>query len=492
MEVKERVMPQSPEIEQVLLGAIMLDPDKLTSVLEIIKPDCFYLDQHRFIFQSMVDLKMRGLQPDLPSVIDDLKRQDLIEKCGGAGFLASLLNSVPTSAHAEFHAEIVAEKHVMRRLIRICTEIVDAGYRQELSADEMLEWAEKAVMNVTRFGRSAEYSVVGEVLAKLFENIVSTHQYRSAHPDEKYYPGERSGFDELDELLGGFHQGSLNIIAARPGIGKTSLAMNAALFAARNNKDRYPVLIFSLEMPNEMIATRFLSTESKIPIGVIEAADMDDAGWHSFTKAVRRLSGVNILLNDSSSVTVRQIASTARRVVSKFDGIALIIVDYLQLMRGDGRYENRVTEVSAISRGLKTLALELRVPILACSQLSRQAVTREEQKPMLSDLRESGSIEQDADTVIFLSPYIAPEGSSLPVNSPEYIERVRRAQGNTSAKVWCSVGKNRNGPVGDCPMMFLQEYCKFVPGDWREFPTNFKGPEYRSGTKHTKRRGPKE
>lgn len=492
VEAKDRVMPQSPEIEQALLGAIMLDPDKLSGIMEITKSEHFYLDQHRNIYQAMVDLKMRGLQPDLPSVLDEIKRQGQIDKCGGAGFLASLLGGVSTSAHVEFHAEMIAEKHVLRRLIRTCTEIVDEGYKQELSADELLDWAEKAVMDITKFGRSAEYSVVGDVLARLFENVVQIHEHRKANPDEKYYPGERSGFEELDDLLGGFHKGSLNIIAARPGVGKTSLALNTAVFAARNNADRYPVLIFSLEMPNEMIATRFLSTESRIPIGVIESADMDDAGWHSFTKGVRRLSGVNVLLNDASSVTVRQIASTARRVVSKFDGVALIIVDYLQLMRADGRYDNRVNEVSAISRGLKTLALDLRVPILACSQLSRQAVTREDQKPILSDLRESGSIEQDADTVIFLTPYIAPEGGQPSANSPEYQDRVKRAQGYSSAKIWCSVAKNRNGPVGDCPMMFLQDYCKFTPGDWREFPTSFKGPEYRSGTKHTRRRGQKE
>ncbi len=492
-EVTDRVMPQSPEIEQEILGAIMLDPDKFTRISEVIKPECFYLDQHRFIFQAMVELKQRGLQPDLPSVIDDLRTHEILEKCGGAGYLASLLGSVSTSAHAEFHAELVAEKFVMRQLIKTCTDVVEETYKQDMTAPELLDFAEKAIMDVTRFGRSIEYYPVADVVKGLLNQVMETYDYRKENPHEEFYAGVPSGFGELDKLLGGFHEGSLNILAARPGIGKTSLALNAATHIARTNKKKYPVLMFSLEMPNHMLALRLLSSEAHVSIGGIERAELDDEGWSKFGSAIRSLSATNILMNDASSLTVRQIAGTARRVLSKFEGIALIVVDYLQLMRADGKFENRVNEVSAISRSLKTLALELRVPILACSQLSRAIETRDEQKPKLSDLRESGSIEQDADVVLFLYPYVPPEDTdSGPANKPEYKERVKKAKGNLSDKIWCTVSKNRNGPQGDCPMIFLREFCKFTPGKWADFPTSYAGPEFKSGTRYTKRKGTKE
>jgi len=469
-EARERVMPQNPEIEQAVLGAVMLSPDKLPAVLEIIKPESFYLDQHRFIFQAFIDLYQRGLKPDLPAVIDELKQRDLIERVGGAGFAASLLSAVPTAAHVEHHAELVAEKHVLRSLIQVCTQIVDVTYSQEMHPEQLMDWAEQAVLDVTKFGRSADYAVFGDVLTKLFEQVVRVDEYRKEHPGEEYFPGEPTGFPEIDKLTRGFHAGSLNILAARPGVGKTSLALNMALHIAAQNKKRLPVLVFSLEMPNFMLATRMLSSESRIPIGRIESAELDDEGWQRLTHAVRRISDVNVFMNDSSSISVRQIGSTARRVVSRLGGVALIVADYLQLMRTDGRHENRVQEVSSLSRGLKALALDLRVPILACSQLSRQVVQRKDQKPVLSDLRESGSIEQDADVVMFLSHHSSTsDKDGTPANSPGYAEKVRRMKGNPNDKIWCSIAKNRNGPVGECPLLFLREFCKFVPGDWSDF-----------------------
>jgi len=468
-----RIPPQNPDIEQAVLGAIMLDPDIFPAVREIIGPDSFYLDQHGIIFEACVSLYERGLKSDLPATLDELKRKGLLEKVGGAGYVASLLSAAPTAAHAEHHAYLVQEQYTLRALIRTCTEIIESAFGQQDSPEEILDQAEKAILEISKFGKAKGYSELGGVFDKLIEKITSIHDFRLERPGEPYYAGVRSNFPDIDELLRGFHPGSLNIIAARPGVGKTSLALNIGLNVAANNPQGLPVLLFSLEMPNEMLALRMVASESKLPIGRIESAELADNEWQMLSQSIRNISRSRILMNDSSALTVRQVANTARRVVSKYGGIALVIVDYLQLMYSGIKTENRVQEVSAISRGLKNLALDLRVPILACSQLSRQVESRKEQRPMLHDLRESGSIEQDADVVMFLSHWI-PQGeeeSAPAINAPDYAQKIKRrlTTKKHTDNMLCSIAKNRNGPVGDCPLLFMREYCKFVPSTWDYF-----------------------
>ena len=472
-EVKEisRVPPHSVELEQLVLGAVMLAPDRFQAIADIVGAETFYLDQHRLIFEACRDLSGRGIPCDFPAVLDELRRTERLEKVGGAGYVTSMVNAVPSAAHVEHHAGLIAEKSALRRLIRTCTEVIGNAYSQELTPEQVLEEAERTILDVTRFGRKTDYDMLGDVMKHMWMKMSDVHTFRKENPDAEYYAGVRTHFPDLDKYLGGFHPGSLNILAARPSVGKSSLALNTAVQVARASEDQLPVLVFSLEMPSEMLALRMLSAEAKVPVHQIETADIQGTEWHSLSSAFTFLSSLPILMNDSSSLSVRQIAATARRVMSVYGGISLIIVDYLQLMRSDGRQENRVQEVSSISRGLKTLALELKIPILACSQLSRQVEQRKEHKPVLSDLRESGSIEQDADIVMFLSYHSAfGDSSGEAVNTPEYAEKMRRIQDQSkTTKICCTIAKNRNGPTGDCPLLFLKDFCKFETGDWSDF-----------------------
>lgn len=471
-----RVPPHSVELEQLVLGAIMLAPDKFQAASDLLVEETFYLEQHRIIYGACFSLLQRGVPCDFPSVLDELRRTDKLEKAGGAGYVTSMVNAVPSAAHVEHHAGLIAEKAALRRLIKVCTEVIGNAFSQDSTPEQVLEEAERNILDVTRFGKRTDYDVLGEVMMTMWKKMSDVHTFRKENPDVEYFAGIRTHFVDLDKILGGFHPGSLNILAARPSVGKSSLALNTAVQVAQTQENQLPVLIFSLEMPSEMLALRMLSSEAKVPVQQIETAEIAATEWHELAAAFRRLEKLPILLNDASSLTVRQIAATARRVMSMHGGISMIVVDYLQLMRADGRQENRVQEVSSISRGLKTLALELRVPILACSQLSRQVEQRKEHKPVLSDLRESGSIEQDADVVMFLSYYSSlGDASGMAINTPEYAEKMRsmREQSKTT-KIYCTIAKNRNGPIGDCPMLFLKDYCKFETGDWGDFKTGGK------------------
>lgn len=466
-----RVPPQNPEIEQSVLGAVMLAPDRLSEVREIIGPESFYLDQHGIIFEAFITLNERGLKPDLAAVLNELKQKNLLDKVGGAGYVAALLSASPTAAHVDHHSHIVSELYTMRTLINTCTRIIEMAYKQDDSPENILEFAEQTVLGVSKAGKTAGYSLLGQVLMGLMEGITKTYTHRQEHPDEPYFAGEPTQFRDIDKLLGGFHPGSLNILASRPGVGKTSLALNIATNIARNQREGLPVLVFSLEMPNQLLALRILSSESRYAIKAIQSADEEIANedWHRLTRAVRSLTDLKILMNDASSLTVRQVANTLRRVRSKYGDVALVIIDYLQLMDSGVKAENRVQEVSYISRMLKSLALKEMVPILACSQLSRQVEHRKEQRPVLADLRESGSIEQDADVVMFLYNLRAGDDTPPPANTPEHSDYLRQVSGRKKTDdIRCYIAKNRNGPTGECPLKFFKEFCKFETGSFED------------------------
>jgi len=443
VESRDRVMPQSPEIEQALLGALMLDPDCFARVSQIVSRETFYLDQHRLIYQAMVDLKMRGLQPDLPSVLDEIKRQGQLDKCGGAGFLASLLGGVSTSAHVEFHANMIAEKHVLRRLIRTCTEIVDAGYKQDLNPTEMFDWAEKSVMDVTRSGqRGGGYMAIGESLDGVYQQAVDRHA--AAGESHTYrYDGLPIGFRDHDRITRGWVDGSLNVIGGYAKSGKSMLAINIAYNVAKRGGG---VLYFSLEMAHKYLTRRLLTRESGISTyRIAEGRIETDDEWLAVDNAARALGGLPIYINDAMRSDVKAIRSAVRKAISE-KPISLVIVDYLQLVSTQGR-EMRYERVSRICGELTELATETGVPVLALSQISRQGHKDAEGGcPDLSALKETGSIEADCSTASF----IWGRKTELMANAT-----VDHLDMNLTLKA------NRHGGLGNCPLRFYPQKCLF-------------------------------
>ena len=365
----------------------------------------------------------------------------------------------------------MAEQFTLRMLIHSCNEIIEAAYTQQEPPEIILDRAEKAILEISRFGKTKGFEDLGSILDKLFDTLEQVENFKKANPREHYFAGAKSGYQDIDDKLRGFHPGGLYILAARPSVGKTSLALNIALKVAKETRNGFPVLIFSLEMPSESLALRLLSSEAKIPIGKIEGAELNDDEWQYLTAECRAMSDCKILMNDMGAVSVRDIANTARRVVSRYGGISLLVVDYLQLVSSGMRTENRVNEVGAISRGLKSLALQLGVPILACSQLSRQVEQRKEQRPMLHDLRESGSIEQDADVVMFLSSALSKDSTGGEANTEEYkqVQNLRKDETVGGDYMFCTISKNRNGPTGECLLRFRKEFCRFDSGHYPDF-----------------------
>lgn len=447
-------MPQSPEVEQYLLGAIMLDPDKLAGVSQIVSRETFYLDQHRRIFGAMFDLRSRGLVPDLPSVLDELKRTELLEKSGGAGFLAALLNAVPTSAHAEFHAEIIAQKYQQRQLIRACTEIVEAGYRQDMPHDEFMSLAEKSVFDITRTSaQAADVKHVGETLAELFEQTVSAHQWRkeNADPDGNlpvYHAGLTTDIPVIDDWLDGYLPGTSNLISGMPGCGKSALLLNIATNIAR--RPGHKVMLFSLEMGSVALARRMVSAHTGIEKERIQRADMNDAEWHGFTRGMRQLSRNLMMIGDTGTLTLRQLMGTIRR---NMDDLKLVMVDSLNLMTPIGRFENETQAVTSLSVGLKQIARETGIPIVAIAQ-DDKASMKAKQEPALADLKGSGSLGYDCDTATILFRHPEDEKQDIANKQRRYPEGV--------VPTYVKIAKNREGQTGKVLMLFDKRISKFV------------------------------
>jgi replicative DNA helicase len=444
----EKTLPNNLEAERSVLGAILLDDRAVLTVFENLKPQDFYLESHRRIFEKMLRLMNSARPIDLITLKEELQRASELEAVGGAAYLASLTDGLPRAINIEFYAQIVREKSTLRRLIQISNEVMARSYQDEDPAQVILQHAEKAIFDIAGQQFHAGFSSITPIVSDVFKQIEELSNRKSP------VTGLETGFVDLDRLTAGLHSSELIIVAARPGLGKTSLCLNIAEHVAiRKHKT---VGIFSLEMSKEQLVKRLLCSEARIDAHRINTGFLNKEDWRRLSRASGDLSETKIFIDDTAGITVPELRSKSRRL-SLEHGLDLIIVDYLQLMSGSTqRYENRTQEISQISRGLKGIAKELNVPLIAVSQLSRaiESRTGEHRKPQLSDLRESGSIEQDADLVLF----IYREDMANP------------AEGKMAEEAELIIGKQRNGPTGSVRMAFSRQFTKFEDMTDREYP----------------------
>ncbi|MCA1322271.1 replicative DNA helicase [Bacillus tianshenii] len=434
----DRIPPQNIEAEQAVLGAIFLEPSALTMAAELVLPDDFYRAAHQKIFNCILNLSDRGEPIDLVTVTAELANLKLLEEVGGVSYLSDLANSVPTAANIEYYAKIVEEKSILRRLIRTATSIAQEGYSREDEVAGLLNEAEKQILEVSQRKNSGVFQNIKDVLVKTYDNIEVLTQRKGE------ITGIETGFTELDRMTAGFQRNDLIIIAARPSVGKTAFALNIAQNVA--TKARENVAIFSLEMGAEQLVMRMLCAEGNINAQNLRTGQLTAEDWSKLTMAMGSLSNAGIYIDDTPGVRVSEIRSKCRRLKQE-SGLGMILIDYLQLIQGSGRNggENRQQEVSEISRSLKALARELQVPVIALSQLSRGVEQRQDKRPMMSDIRESGSIEQDADIVGFL-----------------YRDDYYDKESENKNIIEIILAKQRNGPVGTVSLAFVKEYNKFV------------------------------
>ncbi len=442
----DRMPPVSLEAERAALGACLMDREALNIVVEILQPDDFYDASHRAAFDIIFTMSQRDKPVDPLTFLQEASRLGKAEAFGGQAFVGSLIDSVPTTANVEYHAGIVRDKAIHRRLINAGNNIVRLGYSTDMDVDEALEEAERAVFEIAQKRNSMNFRHVGEVLGHTFQQI--EEQYNRSEQD---VTGFNSGFFDLDRLTGGFQPGSLNIVAARPSMGKTAFAVNIAQFGGQGAGR--PVLIFSLEMGAEQLVQRMLGAEAKINIHDLRIGAFPRSSWETLADAAGKLAESPIYIDDSSMLSTLEFRARCRRFKSRHNDLGLILVDYLQLMNSSRKIENKQQEVAEISRALKGVARELNTPVIALSQLSRAVEQRTEKKPQLSDLRDSGAIEQDADTVMLMY-------------RPGYYDSVAPGEEEDS-RAYVSLSKNRNGPTGEVMLLFFREYTRFVNPDRR-------------------------
>jgi replicative DNA helicase len=442
----DRLPPQNIEAEQAVLGAIFLEPSALTVASEILIPEDFYLASHQKIFNAMLKLNDEGKVVDLVTVTEDLAAAKLIEDTGGVSYLSELASSVPTAANIEYYARIVEEKSLLRRLIRTATEIASDGYSREDEVEALLSEAEKNILAVAQRKNAGAFHNIKDVLVRTYDNIEQMHQRAGE------ITGLETGFIELDRMTAGFQRNDLIIVGARPSVGKTAFALNIAQNVAHKTGEN--IAIFSLEMGAEQLVMRLLCAEGNIDAQRLRTGSLTDDDWGKLTMAMGSLSNSGIFIDDTPGVRISDIRSKCRRLKQEH-GLGMILIDYLQLILGSGRAgENRQQEVSEISRSLKQLARELQIPVIALSQLSRGVEQRQDKRPMMSDIRESGSIEQDADIVAFL-----------------YRDDYYDKESENKNIIEIIIAKQRNGPTGTVSLAFVKEYNKFVNLETRYDPS---------------------
>ncbi|WP_022792968.1 replicative DNA helicase [Marinococcus halotolerans] len=438
----ERVPPQNIEAEQAVLGAVFLEGEALITATEHLMPEDFYRQSHQRIFNTMIELSERGEPVDLITVSTELQAKQVLEEIGGLSYLTDLANAVPTAANVGYYSQGVYSKSLLRRLIRAATNIVNEGYSGEHDVEEVLNEAEKTIMEVSQERRSSAFVSIKDVLIETYDNIEMLQNR------ENDVTGIASGFAELDHMTAGFQRSDLVIVAARPSMGKTAFALNIAQNIATKTEEN--VAIFSLEMGAAQLVQRMLCAEGNIDANRLRTGALQEEDWEKLTMAMGSLSSAGIFIDDSPGIRVNDIRAKCLRLKQE-RGIGMILIDYLQLIQGSSRGgESRQQEVSEISRNLKALARELDVPVIALSQLSRGVESRQDKRPMMSDLRESGSIEQDADIVSFL-----------------YRDDYYDQESENQNIIEIIIAKQRNGPVGTAELAFIKEYNKFVNLDRR-------------------------
>lgn len=440
----DKVLPQNIDAEQSVLGALFLDRDVLYKVSRFLRPDDFYLEGHRLIYKAFLELDEAGVPPDLLTVTEKLRQQGNLEKVGGASYVASLAGLVPTVANAEYHARIVEEKSLLRSIISVANRIAGMGYEGEDEAERLIDEAEKMLLELGLRRSSSVFSPMDRILVEIFQLIEDRFRNKGK------ISGVLTGFIDLDRLCCGLQPGDLIIVAGRPAMGKTSFGMTIAHQAALNG--RVPTAVFSLEMSKAQLVQRMLCAEAMVDMQKVRSGNLSELDWNKLTEAAARLAGIPLFIDDSPGLSVRQVRAKARRLKAE-KGLGLVVIDYLQLLQGSARAENRQQEIAEISRSLKALAKDLEVPVIALAQLSRSVEQRDKKRPIMSDLRESGSLEQDADIVMFI-----------------YREEYYKPDTEKKGIAEIIVGKQRNGPTGTVELAFLKEYTRFMnlarePGD---------------------------
>ncbi len=429
-----RIPPHSEDAERSVLGALMLDKEAIIKIADILNSDDFYFKKHALIYEAAIYLYQNNDPIDVLSIANILEEKGYLDEIGGAAAIAELVSSVPSASNIVYYAKVVQKKAVLRKLISTATEISEMGYNESEEIDKLLDEAEQKLFSISQKSIKQEFTPIRKILGEAFDRLDELHKNKGE------MRGIPTGFTDLDKLLSGFQKSDLLILAARPSVGKTSLALDIARQAA--TQFNVPVGIFSLEMSADQLVDRMIAAEANIDLWKLRTGNMKDSDFAKMNETMGKLSEAPIFIDDTSSANIMEMRTMARRLQAEHD-LGLIVIDYLQLMEGRSS-ENRVQEISEISRGLKNLAKELNIPILALSQLSRAIESRSDQRPKLSDLRESGSIEQDADVVMF-------------------IYREDRVNPDTENKGMAEiiVAKHRNGPVGNVPMFFKEDSASY-------------------------------
>ncbi len=444
--VPDKLQPHNIEAEEAVLGSLLIDTDAILRVSTFLDPADFFVERHNWVFEAIRDLHERREPADMVTLTDELERRGQLGEIGGPAYLSSLINATPSSIHVEYYARIIERTAVLRRLISAAGEIARLAYQDTEDVGEVVDRAEEIIFNVSSRRVSRDLRHIRNIIYNYYDRI----EYLYQHQGEVI--GVPTGLADLDKLLGGLQRSDVIVMAGRPGTGKTSLALSIALQASRRWQKR--VAIFSLEMSDEQLVQRLISAETGIDSQRLRLGRIENNEWATFMQATNLLSNTSIFIDDTPAISALELRSKARRLHAEH-GLDLLIVDYLQLMQGDTHSENRQQEISFISRSIKALARELNIPILALSQLSRQVESRGDKRPMLSDLRESGSIEQDADVVLFI---YRDELYNPDTESPNIAEII--------------VGKHRSGPTGTFSVYFRKHLAQFVDLETKLQPLN--------------------
>jgi len=436
--MEARLPPHNLDAERSVLGALLLEENAVVEVAEFLLPEDFYYDKHARIYEAMLNLYEKREPIDLVTVPQELQTFKALDVVGGVSYLTELLSEIPTASNVAFHARIVKDRSVRRRLIEMSSRISLKSYDDSLETSNLLDEAERSIFAVSQQNIRQDFVPIRQTLTDSFDRLDQLYRSKGG------LRGVPTGLRLLDQKLSGLQDSNLIILAARPSVGKTSLALNIAQHLGVEKK--IPVGIFSLEMSREQLVDRMLSSQADVDAWRITTGNLEDADFARLNDAMGELAEAPLFVDDTPGISVMEMRTKARRLQMEH-GLKLVIVDYLQLCRGRG-LENRVQEVSEMSQGLKNLARELKVPVLCLSQLSRAVESRGSPKPVLSDLRESGSIEQDADAVVFLY----------------------RTEEDDRSQIMLSIAKHRNGPIGEIPMYFRAERTKFYEVDTKESP----------------------
>jgi replicative DNA helicase len=431
-----KVPPQNVEAERAVIGGLLIDPDAANKVIEFLQSEDFYRENHKVIFDAIVSLYQKNEPADIVTVTNELRSLGTLEKAGGASYLSAIVDSTPTAANIVHYAKIVHEKAILRRLITGATEITEMGYSDSLvDVDDLLDKAEGIIFEIAQRRFKPSFYAVKDIVKDSFKTIEELYERKDV------VTGIPSGFKELDRLTSGFQKSDLIVVAGRPSMGKTALALNMVVNAALETG--ISAAIFSLEMSKEQLMMRLLCSEARVDASKLRSGFLSEADWPKLTRAAGLLSETKIFIDDSPAMNVLEMRAKARRL-QKEHNLGMVVVDYLQLVKGIGAAESREREISEISRSLKALAKELNVPVIAISQLNRAVENRTDKRPQLADLRESGSIEQDADLVMFV-----------------YRDEFYNKDSDEKGIAEIIIGKQRNGPTGRVKLAFLAPYTRF-------------------------------